>query len=139
MRMSESNFDVPEAPGLTPSFAMKFLRDGMRSVNMLTLANESFGPMDNFNFFSEDFYTRVFLPEEDCPKRTIVRKFLEVTDTIQSLGNAEMARFNVDGSRVNGQVKFPFDLEFEPMPEITERFSMDREFDANGNEIKFYD
>ncbi len=118
MRMSESNFDVPEAPGLTPSFAMKFLRDGMRSVNMLTLANESFGPMDNFNFFSEDFYTRVHLPEEDCPKRTIVRKFLEVTDTIQSLGNAEMARFNVNGSRVNGEVRFPFDLEFEPMLEI---------------------
>ncbi len=139
MRMSESNFDVPEAPGLTPSFAMKFLRDGIRSVNLLTLANESFGPMDNFNFFSEDFYTRVHIPEDDCPRRTIVRKFLTVTDTIQSLGNAEMAKVNVDGSSVRGRVKFPFDLEFEPMAEITERFSMDREFDADGDEIKFYD
>lgn len=81
MRLSESNFDIPEASGLTPSFALKFLRDNMRSVNMLTLANESFEPMDNFNFFSEDFYTRVFLFEDDCPKRTIQRKFLEVTDT----------------------------------------------------------
>lgn len=50
-----------------------------------------------------------------------------------------MARRNVDGSQVRGQVRFPFDIEFEPMPEITERFSMDREFDADGNEIKFYD
>jgi len=71
MRLSESNFDLPEAAGLTPSFGLKFLRDGMRSVNMVTLANESFEPTDNFNFFSEDFYTRVFLFEDDCPKNTI--------------------------------------------------------------------
>jgi len=42
IRMSEGNFNVPEAPGLTPTFAMKFLRTKMRSVNML--ANTSFEP-----------------------------------------------------------------------------------------------
>ena len=35
IRMSETNFDVPEATGLTPSLAIKFLRDGMGSVNHL--------------------------------------------------------------------------------------------------------
>jgi len=76
MRLSESNFDIPEAPGLTPSFAMKFLRDGISSVNLLTIANEQFTPSDNFNFFSGDFYTRLNFFKDECAKKTIQRKFL---------------------------------------------------------------
>lgn len=59
IRLSESNFDVPEAPGLTPSLAIKFPRDGMRSVNHL--ANVSFEPTDSFNFMANDFKSRVEL------------------------------------------------------------------------------
>ena len=35
IRLSEGNFILPEAPGLTPTMAIKFLRDGKPSVNHL--------------------------------------------------------------------------------------------------------
>lgn len=50
-----------------------------------------------------------------------------------------MARFNVDGSKVEGRPVFPFDLEFEPNPDVAAMFPMEREIDENGNEVKFYD
>ena len=58
LRMSEANFDLREAPGLTPSLALKFTRDGVRSVNLL--ANVSFEPTESHNFFANDF--RVNIP-----------------------------------------------------------------------------
>lgn len=38
---------------------MKFLRDGAPSVNIV--ANTSFDPSDNFNFFAQDFRTHIEL------------------------------------------------------------------------------
>ena len=65
IRMSEANFGLlEEAPGLTPSIAIKFLRDGMKSVNHL--ANVSFGPSKSFNFFANDFRSSVPLFENEC-------------------------------------------------------------------------
>ena len=55
--MSEANFDVPEITGLTPSLALKFPRNGMRSVNQL--ANVSFEPTNSFNFFAAPFRTNI--------------------------------------------------------------------------------
>jgi len=57
IRLSESNIMTPVASGLTPSLAIKFLRDGIRSVNHL--ANVSFDPTDSFNFFENNFRSRV--------------------------------------------------------------------------------
>ena len=64
IRMSESNFDMPEATGLTPSLAIKFLRNGMSSVNHL--ANVSFDPTSSFNFFSNIFRSRIDLFGDTC-------------------------------------------------------------------------
>lgn len=140
MRLSESEFDLPESPGLTPSFAMKFLRSGMRSVNLLTLANEQFTPSDNFNFFSGNFNTRLSFFKDECAKKTIQRKFLQATERVQSLGNAELSKHNVDGTRVRDiDMVFPFNIEFRPVSAIKDRFSHEREFDQNGEEIKWYD
>ena len=52
-----------------------------------------------------------------------------------------MARFNVDGSRIDeDDIVFPFDLEFEPMPDVAAMFPMEREIDPQtGEEVKFYD
>ena len=79
IRLSESNFDLPEASGLTPSLAIKFPRDGIRSVNHL--ANVSFDPTTSFNFFRNTFRSRVDLFEDQCAVDTIQRKFLDVTNT----------------------------------------------------------
>ena len=57
LRMSEANFDVPEAKSLTPSIALKFPRDSKSSVNIL--ANASFEPTGSFNFFENDFRVNI--------------------------------------------------------------------------------
>lgn len=129
LRLSEGNFILPETPGLTPSLGIKFLRDGMRSVNHL--ANVSFDPTDSWNFFENHFHSRIDFFEGDCAEQTIQRKFLEVTSTIQSLGLSEFAAFNTDGSRV-GNVSFPFDLHFVPNPELAAQWPSEGEFRANG-------
>ena len=67
IRMSEGNFGLlDEAPGLTPSIAIKFLRYGMESVNHL--ANVSFGPKPSFNFFANNFRSTIEIFEDDCEK-----------------------------------------------------------------------
>jgi len=59
IRMSEGNFLLPEGEikGLTPTMALKFPRDKIRSANLL--ANVSFEPTDSFNFFANDFHTSI--------------------------------------------------------------------------------
>ena len=52
---------VPEASGLTPTFAMKFPRNKIPSANIL--ANTSFEPSNSYNFFENDFKCRVRLCE----------------------------------------------------------------------------
>jgi len=63
MRMSEGNFNVPEMPGLTPTFALKFPRTKIRSVNWTA---GGFEPNDAtktpagtspFDFFAKNFCT----------------------------------------------------------------------------------
>ena len=82
IRMSEANFVLPETSGLTPSLAIKFLRDGMESVNVL--ANVSFDPTSSFNFFANIFRSRINLFGDTCGQETIQKKFAEVTGTIGS-------------------------------------------------------
>ena len=98
IRLSESNFDLPEAPGLTPSLAIKFVRDGMRSVNHL--ANVDFEPTNSFNFMANTFRSRVDLFSDQCAIDTIQRKFLDVASTPQSVGLAEFASHLENGSTV---------------------------------------
>lgn len=137
MRLSEGNFLLPEAPGLTPTVAMKFLRDGMRSVNHL--ANTSFEPSNSFNFLKNDFKTRIDFFQNPINQETIQRKFLEHTAFIQSLGLSEFSRFNTDGSAVV-DYEFPFDLRFVPNPALANLWPDTPQIDfATGNEIPWYD
>ena len=80
LRLSEANFLLPESTGLTPSLAMKFLRDGMESANQLAIV--SFEETDSWNFFENDFRTRVDFFTDKCAVQTIQRKMIEVTGTI---------------------------------------------------------
>lgn len=69
LRMSEANFDLPEARGLTPSMALKFPRTGMHSINHL--ANVNFEPTNSFDFFANDFLTHVPMFTERGAQQTI--------------------------------------------------------------------
>jgi len=117
IRMSEGNFLLPddEIPGLTPSMALKFPRDTMHSANLL--ANVSFEPTNSFNFFANDFLTNIPMFDDSCNQGTIQRKFLEVTSWIGALGYSDFAKFDVHGN-TETNVEFPFDLWFEPNPEL---------------------
>ena len=53
VRLSEGNFLLPEADGLTPTAAFKFFRDGIQSVNHL--ANTNWGPSGSYDFMANDF------------------------------------------------------------------------------------
>ena len=53
VRLSEANFLLPEADGLTPSAAFKIFRDGIQSVNHV--ANTSWGPSSSYDFMARDF------------------------------------------------------------------------------------
>ena len=66
IRLSESNFAMNEASGLTPSFAIKFLRDGIESVNLFGAA--SLEATDSWNFFENDFSNRLGLFENPINK-----------------------------------------------------------------------
>lgn len=59
VRLSEGNFMIPEASGLTPTMALKFLYDGIESLNIV--ANTSFESSSSWNFFAKDFRTHIEL------------------------------------------------------------------------------
>lgn len=64
LRFSEGNFLLPETTGLTPTLALKFLRDGISSVNHL--ANVNFEPTSSWNFFKNHFHTKVPFFTDEC-------------------------------------------------------------------------
>lgn len=73
MRLSEANFLVPEADGLTPAAAFKFTRDGIPSVNHV--ASTGWAPSGSYDFMANDFKTRIGNFESECEVETIQRKF----------------------------------------------------------------
>lgn len=114
LRMSEANFDLPETQGLTPSLAIKFTRDGIRSVNLL--ANVSFEPKPSFNFFANDFRINIPLFTDACAVETIQESFKQQNAWINNLGVSELARMTQAGesSKVeNSDLVYPFDLWLE--------------------------
>ena len=120
---------------MTPSLALKFPRTGMRSVNHL--ANVSFENMEGWNFFEHNFRSRVDFHENECAAETIELVFLDDNPRPHSLGLSEFSRFKADGSRVpRDDIDFPFELWFEPYPEVYEQIQELIELDPNS---VFYD
>jgi len=115
IRLSEANYFLPEASGLTPSLAIKFLRDGMPSVNHM--GNVSFEPTQSFNFFSGPFHSRLPLHADTCAQESIQKKAAEATSMISSLGVANFSRYKTDGTEIE-DYKMPFDIWFEPTKEM---------------------
>jgi len=115
IRLSEGNFILPEATGLTPTLALKFLYDGIESLNVV--ANTSFEPSSSWNFFAHDFRTHIEQFSDPISQETIQKKFAEFSPTFQSVGKADLARRSAKASEVVNPV-FPFDLYFVPNPDL---------------------
>ena len=119
IRMSEGNFvDLPEAPGMTPTFGIKFPRTRMRSVNWVA---GGFEPNDvsktpagtsPFDPFARNFCTSCsFYTGKNA--QTIQRKFAEFTPFIGAVGKSAFSRFTKDGWFLR-DFKFPFNISFRP-------------------------
>ena len=138
IRLSEANYFLPEASGLTPALAIKFLRDGMESVNHM--GNVSFEPTQSFNFFSGPFHSRLPLNQDICIQETINKKAAEATSFITSLGLSNFSRYKTDGTEIpENRRLMPFDLWFEPSAEVKGLFPDELQTDAAGNIIPFWD
>lgn len=87
---------MEEQNGLTPSFAMKFLRDGMESVNMF--GAPGFEPSGSWNFFQNVFANHLDVHENELNRETIVLKMAEANKRIGTTGLGEFSRFFQDGT-----------------------------------------
>ena len=136
IRLSEANYFLPEASGLTPSLAIKFLRDGMESVNHM--GNVSFEPTQSFNFFSGPFRSRLPIIQDTCAQETMLKKVAEAGNIVSSLGVANFARYKTDGTEIE-DYKVPFEIWFEPTEDMKTRFPDTLQKDDAGNVIPFWD
>ncbi|CDW71817.1 UNKNOWN [Stylonychia lemnae] len=101
-----------------PGFAIKFLRDGVPSVNLLTLTA---GFQTSWNFFGNSFSNHI-LP----PAPPIGPKFREATQFIQHLGLSHAAAFDESGVPAFTP-RFPFQLLYEAPQELKNMFTADFE------------
>lgn len=120
IRMSDAAFPVPEQNGLAPSFAMKFLRDGIESVNMFGAVG--FEPRGSWDFFADVFANSIDVHENELNRETIAVKFAEANRRIGATGLGEFARFKEDGTPIV-DYKPPFVLYYVPTEDVTGRFS----------------
>lgn len=108
----EEDVNAP-GPKMNPSIALKFLRNGMDSGNVV--ANHSFLGQDSYNFFANSLST--ILTDDASPLDTVHRHFKKATDFQGGVGNSEFASYDQDSKKVLNPV-FPFRLRFEPTGDI---------------------
>ena len=116
LRFSESLNLHEESEGLTPSVALKFLRDGTRSANIV--AQSSFKNSGSWNFFKEPFKTRIegFDPVDDrLWIETLQRKLFNGAHKPFVMSVSQVYANNLDGTAVADEDigMIPYQLEFE--------------------------
>ena len=98
----------------TPAMAIKFLRDGVDSANVV--ASQSVDGQDSWNFFEFDFSNH--LPQPTNPDLApLGAKFSTATNYIQSVAVSSWAQFDQNGTAVESPI-FPFKLRFHPTGEF---------------------
>ena len=106
-----------------PGMAIKFLRDGIHSTNILAM--KSVMGQNSWNFFYHDFTNDFDLPSDaDMSLQLLSRKFMSVTSYIGSLGLKELSERDELGQEI-WPIKYPYKLVFRPNPEVRNLFSDD--------------
>ena len=113
-KTTEAGADGNFAPGI----ALKFLRDGVLSGNMVAL----YGPdgQPSWNFFEYDFTNHLTFPKSSGGA-AIFKRFSSATPFVQYVGLSDMATFDQTGHK-EAQPKFPFELVFRPDSEVKAKF-----------------
>lgn len=76
-----------EAGAFTPGFALKFLRDGSPSVNLVAMPSVD-GQEDDYNFFSHEFCNNI-PPAKKFALKALTAQGHEVSDWITTVGLGE--------------------------------------------------
>eukprot|EP01059_Diplonema_ambulator_P033268 TRINITY_DN6886_c3_g1_i1.p1 TRINITY_DN6886_c3_g1~~TRINITY_DN6886_c3_g1_i1.p1 ORF type:complete len:358 (+),score=58.03 TRINITY_DN6886_c3_g1_i1:47-1075(+) len=98
-----------------PGMAVKFLRDGLPSVNVFAL--NSFEGIEGGNFFSVDLSNHLPHPKAVANKIASL-KFGAFSPHSTMVGISEFAEATQDGTPVEGEPNFPFQLRFVPNPNL---------------------
>jgi len=110
IRMSLAKQPNPEVKETAPGIALKFLRDGMDSGNMVAMF--SVDGQESWNFFRNNF-TNDIPPLESAALVPLGVKFSTATKTIGNVGLSNMAMYGQSGVKDDNLV-FPFSLNFVP-------------------------
>lgn len=105
----------------TPGFGLKFLRDGMRSANLVAMFGVDGQP--SWNFFENTFSNHIPAARSTLLK-LLVDKFATGSNVPQTVGISDFADFHQDGVKAENPL-FPFSLQFEPNSAIKAMFTAD--------------
>jgi len=96
-----------------PGMALKFLRSGVDSANLITMF--SVAGQDSLNFFENNFTNPIPIvdPTGDFALKAIGEKFRTKTEKIFQLGVSDMAMYDQEGKKEASPV-FPFGIRLEP-------------------------
>ena len=115
IRLSDADLHVPGvSPGWNPSFAIKFLRDGMASANQFGMIQFEHIE-DNWDFFGNDFQSH--LPEHDgtCGPQSFAKFNASAFTQIFQTGSIDMASFGQKGNGGNKALNYPFYIRYVPV------------------------
>lgn len=127
IRFSQTLPLTEDSTGLLPAVAVKALRDGARSQNVLGMP--SFHPTDSWNFFENDFINRVepFDENDEVDQMlldTIIEKLVAGDNQPFSTAIGQFAEFNISSEGLDqNEVKAPYELYFRAADGIKEAVS----------------
>lgn len=108
-----------------PGLALKFLRNGMYSANVMAM--EGIDGQESGNFFERDFSNHI-TEAKAFTRQLLTRKFARTYEPPGMVGLSDVASFTEQGSPVCPDeesacdVLFPYELIFKPNPVLREQF-----------------
>jgi len=113
----------PVAPNdnMTPGISLKFIRDGVKSANLMAMY--SLSGQKSMNFFAHDLTNHVpnLGGDISLPQKALLRAFKKASKWPTMLALSDMASYDQKGNKV-AQPQFPFRLVFSPNPSVTAMF-----------------
>merc|ERR1712113_465542 len=99
-------------PGMTPGAALKFLRTGAPSANVVLINNLNPIPDDNHNFFGVPLRNHV--PDDlGATVLALAEKFCQTEHCITKVGLSDMCKYDQEGTFYETPI-FPFKIELTP-------------------------
>lgn len=114
VRMSLAKEPSSTSNATAPGFGLKFLRDGMESVNLVAMY--SVDGQDSWNFFKNDFTTKIGAAGPALVP--IALKFSTATNNVQQVALSDWSQYGEAGTQA-ADPQFPFMLRFHPTGDIS--------------------